>query len=103
MEEDLQLLKVEYLSNHQSKQNFTIPSNEDNLQRKMTSNIKIGVLQQPLVGSFLNLKLKLNRPNKTSQQPYSPNLKVKHKCTNQTSQMFQKKTTFIGSGISPQI
>ena len=38
---------------------FTNVLNEDDLQRKTTSNIKSDIAQQPLVGSFPNFKLKL--------------------------------------------
>ena len=37
--------------------------NEDDLKWKMTSNIKTGISQQPLIGPFSNFKHKLLGPN----------------------------------------
>ena len=79
MEEDLKKWKVEILSNHWSdltqiwylsylvkpECTFTKISNKNDLQWKTTSNgrkpqnIKSRISQQPLVGSYSNLKLKL--------------------------------------------
>ena len=48
---------------------YTNSLNEDNLQRKTTSNgrqpqiIKSGISQRPLIGSCSNFKLKLRMPN----------------------------------------
>ena len=44
--------------------NCTKVSNEDNLHRKTSSNAKCKISQQPLVGSYSNVKLKLRGPNK---------------------------------------
>ena len=72
MEEDLKILKVEYLSNHwldlpqilnlslvdrikmKNTWNEKGPTMEDNLK-----NIKIWISQQPIIGSSSNFKLKL--------------------------------------------
>ena len=102
MEDDLKILKVEYLSNHSSDppQILNLRSgdqtkiknawNEDNLQWKTTSNIESAISQQPLIGSSSNFKLKLRGPK-------------------QNQKMLQMKTTSDGrrpkhieSGISQQ-
>ena len=41
----------------------TNPLNEDDLQWKTTSNIKNGISQHPLIGSYSNFKLQLRWPN----------------------------------------
>jgi hypothetical protein len=78
MEDDLKILKVEYLSNHRS--DLPQISNSDkgdqtqikfglNFEMKTTSdgrrpqNIKSGIFQQPLIGSSSNFKLKLRGLN----------------------------------------
>ena len=79
MEDDLKILKVEYLSNHwlDFPQILHLSSGDQtkfkNTQMKTTSNgrqpqnIKSGISQQPLIGSFSNLKLKLRRPNQSQK------------------------------------
>jgi hypothetical protein len=52
------LLKFETYANG-IKPEYTRVSTEDDLQWKMTSNMKRRISQQPLVRSFSNLKLKL--------------------------------------------
>ena len=50
-----------------TKPHFVNPSNEDDLQWKTTSNIKIWISQKLLIGSYSNLKLRLRRPNQSIQ------------------------------------
>ena len=83
MEDDLKILKVEYLSNHWSDLpqilnwssgdqikiknawNGRRPPMEDDLHsnRRRPQNIKSWISQQPLIGSSSNFKLKLRGPN----------------------------------------
>ena len=75
MEDDLKMLKVEYLSNHSSDppQILNLRSGDQTkikmLDMKTTSNgrrpqnIKSWISQQPLIRSSSNFKLKLRRPN----------------------------------------
>ena len=85
MEDDLKILKVEYLSNHwsdliqnQSVQKHLIEDDpnrrvpqwkmtpmEDDPNGRRPQNIKCRISQQPLVGSYPNFKLKLRRPNQS--------------------------------------
>ena len=75
MEDDIKILKVEYLSNHSSDLpqffEFKLRGPNQNgilLEIKTTSNgrrpqnIKSGISQQPLIGSYSNFQLKLLRP-----------------------------------------
>ena len=60
---------------------------EDDLQWKTTSNgrrpqnIKSGISQQPLIGSYSNFKLRLRRPKQSVQilQLRQPNMEDDHK------------------------
>ena len=79
MEDDLKMLKVEYLSNHSSDppQILNLRSGDQTkikmLDMKTTSNgrrpqnIKSWISQQPLIGSSSNFKLKLRGPNKNNK------------------------------------
>ena len=72
MEDDLKVLKVEYLSNHLLDKTQILNLSLDDqtiffkiFKMKTTSNgrrpqnIKSGISQQPLIGSYSNFKLKL--------------------------------------------
>ena len=87
MEEDLKILKVEYLSNHWSDfpqiLNLSLGDqtkiknawNEDDLHGRWPQNIKSWISQQPLIGFSSNLKLKLRGTNpykKYSTQRQAP-------------------------------
>ena len=73
MEDDLKILKVEYLSNHWSDLpqilNLSLRDQTKMLEINTTSNgrwlqnIKIGIYQQSLLRSASNFKLKLRGPN----------------------------------------
>ena len=82
MEDDLKTLKVVYLSNlvlnHTQILNLSLDvqsiyfkhcKNEDNLHWKKTcnvrwpKNIRIGMSEKPLIGSYSNFKLKIRWPN----------------------------------------
>ena len=60
MEDDLQIQKVEYLSNHISDHTSILNlGSDDQSNRRQHQNIKSGISQQPLFGSYLNSKHKL--------------------------------------------
>ena len=81
-EDNPKILKVEYLSNHwpDLSQSLGDQTKIKMLETKTTSNgrrpqnIKSGISQQPLIGSFSNLKLKLRGPNQIKNGKNKDNL-----------------------------